>query len=106
MLPPKPFHDGPESAAAAGFEQYADFGMTSSGARYEPAGRPVTYSETARRSASVSDAPCRRIVNELSAVSTCSGVSVFSASRPGILGLQPWWQPAQCWRYTVSPSGA
>src|SRR5712672_1630510 len=60
MFAPKPFHDGRETDAGEGDAQNADFGMTSSGARYEPGGRPVTYSATARRSAGVSGAPWRR----------------------------------------------
>src|ERR1043166_1616646 len=98
MSPPNPFHAGPLDASAGGVAQYADFGITSRGARYEPAVRPVTYSATARRSARLSGAPWRRMLNELSAVSTCSGVSVLTASRFGTRGSEPLGQPAQCCR--------
>src|SRR6185437_6435299 len=89
MLPLKPFHAGARGSSGVGVAQNADFGMTSSGVRYEPAGRPVTYSATARRSAGVSDAPSRRMMNELNAVSTYSGVNPLSASRPGMRGIVP-----------------
>src|SRR5207244_11761738 len=98
---PHPFHAAPASGAVededvAPTPQNALFAIASSGALYEPAGRPVTNSDTARRSAGVSVAPCRRMLNALSAVSTWSGVSRRTASRPGIRGIVPSWQEAQC----------
>ena len=47
--------------------------MSAIGARYDPAGRPVRNSATARRSAGLSAAPCRRMLNDASSLSMCSG---------------------------------
>src|SRR5512138_428607 len=97
--PPHPFQDAPVSCSrvAAGFAlQNAVFAIASSGARYEPAARPVTNAATARRSAGDSVAPWRRMLKELSAVSTASGEKPLSAARFGMRGSDPSWQPAQC----------
>ena len=40
----------------------------------------------------------KRELSEASTFLTFAGVSVFSASRLGIRGIRPSWQPAQCWR--------
>ena len=75
--------------AAFGAGQYAVLAIASSGAVYDPGARPVTNAATARRSAGLSDAPRRRMLNEPSAVSTASGVKPRSASRLGIRGSDP-----------------
>src|SRR5262245_48190594 len=96
---PHPF----QAAPASGFGceivaalQYAVFAIWSSGARYEPGGLPARNSATARRSADVSVAPCRRMANELRALSMCSGVNLASAARLGMRGMAPSWHAAQC----------
>ncbi len=89
-LMPQPFHDG------AGQRRRCATGRAVGGLRNDVERRPIGARRTAGHECGHgaalgrrSEAPCRRMVNELSEVSTCSGVMPRSASRVGMRGREP-----------------